>query len=263
MFSRSKNRVKKFTELTKEIDGLINKSRYEDAIFYYAKANEVFDTIPNSLKTNELRQVLEDINRELILYMKVKELHILVSENKLARVPELIEDIEMIIKYIDENIPNKQNLIDFATEQLDSLRKKSNELHENLQFNSRHMNFHILIKRKDFKKARIEIAKLEELYRKVSFHRKKVFLFSKLQRLKDELRLAEGKEANKIQVKHYLFEKHSTESIKPEYKEVLKPQAKIKKTVIIEQTPEEICDRVHKLLKKNNLKDAQKLIESV
>ncbi|MDD5133091.1 MAG: hypothetical protein PHD81_02820 [Candidatus Nanoarchaeia archaeon] len=263
MFSRSKNRVKKFGELTKEIDKLIDKARYEDAIFYYAKANEVFDAIPASLKTNELRQILEDINRELILYMKVKELHILVSENKLARVPELIEDIEMVIKYINENIPNKQNLIDFATEQLDYLRKKSDELHENLQFNSRHINFHILIKRKDFTKARAEINKLEDLYRKVSFHRKKIFLFNKLQRLKDELRLAEGKEANKAQVKHYLFEKHSTEFIKPEYKEVLKLKAKIKKTVIVEQTPEEICNRIHKLLKKNNLKDAQKLMESV
>ncbi len=121
LFKKSKP-IKRFYDLIRDSNELINKRKFDKALALYPKIKTSYKKITKTEQEN-LRNLLEDIERKLILLMKFKEIHVLISDKYFSRVPDHFDRISYIIDYLKASEKAPEDLINYSEERLDSYKK--------------------------------------------------------------------------------------------------------------------------------------------
>ena len=257
MFLKSRERIKKFYGLIADANELIKNEKYEDAIGLYNQTNSAYEAIPNSMRTEALSQNLDKLNRELILYLKIKELGYIISSKNFEKIPETIEYMRLIIDKLKQQTPKPVSLIKFGEEKCKYFDELSKKEYEKDLFNKKYEKIKDAIKKGDKKRALLLFGDLKLKLKDVEKYEKAIDLFEKLEAVRKRL---ESQEPVKHKIHEYYEHVHFDKKFGPEKKEVKK---EIKKEEIEEKVVEDELSQVHKLLEKNDVNGAKKLLKHV
>ncbi|MDD5650336.1 MAG: hypothetical protein PHF86_07970 [Candidatus Nanoarchaeia archaeon] len=258
MFLKSRERVKKFYELVDNANYYITKEKYEDAIGLYNAINNAYNQIPASMQTEALSQSLDKLNRELILYLKIKEVHNLIANKNFSKIDDTLAYMKQIINKLKEQKPKPISLIRFGEEKCKYYEEFAKKEHEKELFNRKYEKIRETITKGDKKKATLLYEDLKSKFKDVEKYGRALDLFEKLEAVRKKV---ESTEPFKHKAQEYYETVHlekKKEPVKEVPKEIPKKQVEIK-----EKTVEEELSEIHKLLKQNDVSNAKRLLKRI
>lgn len=256
MFLKSRERIKKFYELIAEANEFIKNGKYEDAIGLYNHINDAYESIPNAMKTEVLSQNLDKLNRELILYLKIKELGYMISNKNFTRIPETMEYMKQILNKLKEKDPKPISLIKFGEERIAYFNELSKKEQEKDLFNKKYERIKDAIRKGDKKRATLLFEDLKTKFKDVEKYGRALDLFEKLEAVRKRL---ENPEPIKHKINEYYEHTHFEEGKEP----IKKIKKEEKREEIKEKRVEDELSQIHKLLEKNDVSNAKKLLDKV
>ncbi|MBU0929925.1 MAG: hypothetical protein KJ623_02540 [Nanoarchaeota archaeon] len=248
MFLKARDRIKKFYSLIAETDVLVKNERYEDAIGLYNEVNKAYESIPISMRTEALSQNLDRLNRELILYLKIKEIHTLISNKNFSRIDEMLEYIKMLIFKLKEQTPKPISLIKFGEDKYRYYGEMYKVEREKDLFNKKYERIKEAIIKGDIKRATLLFEDLKLKFKDVEKYGKALDLYGKLEQIRRKIE-------NPETIKHKGVEYYNSK------KEPVKEKIIEKKEVVNEKTVDEELSEIHKLLKENDVSNAKRLFK--
>lgn len=254
MFLKSRDRIKKFYELITEANEFIKNEKYEDAIGLYNRINEAYNSIPTNMRTEALSKNLDKLNRELILYLKIKEINTLIMNKNFSRVPETIEYMNMIIFKLKEDTPKPVSLIKFGEEKIRYFKDLSEKEHEKHLFDIKYERIKDAIRKGDKKRAMLLFEDLKSKFKDVEKYGRVLDLFEKLEAVRKRL---ESPEPIRHKIHEYYEHTHFEKGKEP----VKKVEKRIEQEKVRETNVEDELSQIHKLLDKNNVSEAKKLLK--
>lgn len=253
MFLKSRERLKQFYRLVAEANELVKNEKYEDAIGLYNKINSAYEAIPNSMRTEALSQNLDKLNRELILYLKIKELGYMITNKNFEKIPETIEYMKLIIDKLKQQTPKPLSLIKLGDEKCNYFDELSKKEYEKDLFNKKYEKIKDAIRKGDKKRAMLLFEDLKLKLKDIEKYEKAIDLFEKLEAVRKRL---ESPEPVKHKVQEYYEHVHFEKKQAPIKKVEKKIQEEVKETKV-----EDELSQIHKLLDKNNVSEAKKLLK--
>lgn len=254
MFLKSRERVKKFYALIAEANEYISKGKYEDAIGLYNTINTTYEGIPVSMKTEALSQNLDRLNRELILYLKIKEVHNLIANKNFSKIEDILNYMKLIIEKLKEQKPKPISLIKFGEEKLVYYKELAEKEHQKELFNRKYEKIREAIHRGDKKKAALLYEDLKLKFKDIERYGRALDLYEKLEDIRKRLE-------NPTLIKHKAQEYY--EHVHIEKKEPIKVKEQPKKEEIKEKNVEDELSKIRKLLKENDVDSAKRLLNRI
>lgn len=253
MFLKARDRIKKFYDLIAESNEFIKKEKYEDAIGLYNHINSAYESIPVTMRTEALTKNLDKLNRELILYLKIKEIQVLITNKNFSKIPEIIEYMGMIVNKLREDTPKPISLIKFGEEKISYYNNLHKQEYEKDLFNRKYERIRDAIKKGDKKRAFLLFEDLKTKVKDVEKYGKALELYEKIEKIREKIEKPEL-------IKHKATEYYEHKLPKKEEpkKEVKKEE---KKEIIKEENPDQELSKIHDLLNKNQLEEAKKILK--
>ena len=252
MFLKSRERVKKFYELVDKANEEIKNEKYDDAIGLYSLINQAYESIPKNMQSEEIAQKLDKLNRELILYLKIKEVHNLIANKNFSKVDDIINYMRLIINKLKEQQPMPISLIKFGEEKCRYYENLNRIESEKELFNKKYEKIREIIRKGDKKRAMLLFEDLKLRFKDIEKYGKALDLFEKLEQIKQKLE----KEEVKHQINYYYENKAEDIKEKPIKKEPVKEEVK-------EKDVDEELSQIAKLLKSNDVNNAKRLFKKL
>ena len=252
MFLKSRERVKKFYELVDKANEEIKNEKYDDAIGLYSLINQAYESIPKNMQSEEIAQKLDKLNRELILYLKIKEVHNLIANKNFSKVDDIINYMRLIINKLKEQQPMPISLIKFGEEKCRYYENLNRIESEKELFNKKYEKIREIIRKGDKKRAMLLFEDLKLRFKDIEKYGKALDLFEKLEQIKQKLE----KEEIKHQINYYYENKAEDIKEKPIKKEPVKEEVK-------EKDVDEELSQIAKLLKSNDVNNAKRLFKKL
>ncbi|MBS3155231.1 hypothetical protein J4404_01895, partial [Candidatus Woesearchaeota archaeon] len=191
MFLKSRERVKKFYELVDKANEEIKNEKYDDAIGLYSLINQAYESIPKNMQSEEIAQKLDKLNRELILYLKIKEVHNLIANKNFSKVDDIINYMRLIINKLKEQQPMPISLIKFGEEKCRYYENLNRIESEKELFNKKYEKIREIIRKGDKKRAMLLFEDLKLRFKDIEKYGKALDLFEKLEAVRKKVESAE------------------------------------------------------------------------
>ncbi len=117
MFFKKPTPLRKFYDLINDSNELIGKGKFDKALVLYPKVKRQYNKLSSNKKEN-VQNLMDDLERQLILLMKLKESYTLIQNKMFNRVPDTFSRISYILDYLKKNMPNKKRLIEYSETKL-------------------------------------------------------------------------------------------------------------------------------------------------
>lgn len=258
MFLKARDRIKKFYSLIAETDVLIKNEKYEDAIGLYNEVNKAYDSIPSTMRTEALSKNLDKLNRELILYLKIKEIHSLIATKNFSRINEMLDYIKMMIDKLKEQTPKPISLIKFGEDKCKYYENMYKVEYEKDIFNKKYERIKDAITKGDKKRATLLFEDLKLKFKDVEKYGKALDLYEKLEQIRRKI---ENPEIIKHKAVEYYERVPKKESVKE--KSVKEKVAEKHQETVKEKSVDEEFSEIHKLLAENNVDSAKRLLKRI
>ena len=246
MFESKKTKALK--ALLKEAYEHLRNYEFDKAITLYNKINGKFELLPKIEKTEKLKTSVDNLNKGLILYLKISEASALIEEKDLSKLKDLINQLSDMINGVSI-IPDLYILINYAKKHYKFYLDVYNSKYYENKFEDKFYEIVTLIKYKKISEATKQYYILLNYYKELIKYKDVSEVRPRLDFLLQEI------DINKL-VKAAYEKVESKKVIKPimQEEEPYIQKIKPKTTKVIKFDP--IFDEIHNLIKNNKYEEA-------
>jgi len=248
------NRFNEFKVLLDTSYRYLEQRNFDSALALYHYIDAKYNKLPEEDKTQYIKNSLDHLKKELILYLNITDLSTNFEKKSEDELKEKLDYVQFLINDIISNYPKSKPLIQYA---VDNHKSMSDMLKKHIyERGFKHLYEEIqILKNTNPEEAFRKYNYLIDCYRELTKSGYDYKLLEELRKLLSELRLRqlEGKAYLKIKNKPTDFQFDKVES-PVEYRNIKPTET---------QDFDKRFTELHELLKKNELKKAEKLYQNL
>lgn len=110
MSYKESDNLKKFNSLTEYSEELLKNGKFDKSLSVYLNIKKMYNNL-NFIEKEKAMDKFEDLQRQLIILMNMKEANILMVNNVFHKLPEKFDHISFMLESIKKNMKNKKEFI--------------------------------------------------------------------------------------------------------------------------------------------------------